>query len=122
MVVGTRGQGQSEKVPPRGPHESRMNIGTLLTRHARYCPHHPAVAFGNQRPTFGAFDAGVDRVANPLRNSDAVMVFAARASADPLDAIRGEVPAIAEGRYVLTDGDHPGLRTYAGLVSGAGAG
>ena len=99
-----------------------MNIGTLLTRHAGYCPHHPAVVFGNRCPTLGAFDAGVNRLANPLRNSDAVMVFAARASADPLDAIRGELPAIAQGRYVLTAGDHPGFGTYADLVSGADAG
>ncbi len=147
-----------------------MNIGTLLTRHARYRPDHPAVVFGNRRLTFGAFDAGVNRLANALtgigigkgdkvasvlpnclelleiywaaakvgfvvvpqspllqasglanllRNSDAVMVFAAQASADTLDAIRGELPAIAEGRYVLTDGDRPGFATYADLVSGA---
>ena len=147
-----------------------MNISTLLTRHARYRADHPAVVFGNQRLNFGAFDAGVNRLANALigigigkgdkvatvlpnclelleiywaaakvgvvvvpqspllqasglanllRDSDAVMVFAAQASYHTLDAIRGELPAIAEGRYVLTDGDSPGFRTYADLVSGA---
>ena len=147
-----------------------MNIGTLLTRNARYRPDHPAVVFGNQRLSFGEFDAGVNRLvnalagigigkgdkvasvlpnclelleiywaaakmgfvvvpqspllqasglANLLRNSDAVMVFAAQASADTLDAIRGELPAIGEGRYVLTDGDRQGFATYAELVSGA---
>ena len=147
-----------------------MNIGTLLTRQARYRPDHPAVVFGNRRLTFGAFDAGVNRLANALaaigigkgdkvatvlpnclelleiywaaakvgfvvvpqspllqasglanllRDSDAGMVFAAQASADTLDAIRGELAAIAAGRYVLTDGERPGFTAYADLVAGA---
>ncbi|MBI4272082.1 MAG: AMP-binding protein, partial [Candidatus Rokubacteria bacterium] len=54
-----------------------------------------------------------------LRNSDAVMVIAAGAFADTLDRIRGDLPAIAAGRWVLTDGARPGFHGYADLTKGA---
>ncbi|HBH03334.1 MAG: AMP-dependent synthetase [Candidatus Rokubacteria bacterium RBG_16_73_20] len=43
-----------------------MNIGTLLPRHARYRPDHPAVVFEDQRLTFRRFNARVNRLANAL--------------------------------------------------------
>jgi len=43
-----------------------MNIGTLLPRHARYRPDHPAVAVGPHRLSFRQFNARVNRIANAL--------------------------------------------------------
>jgi acyl-CoA synthetase (AMP-forming)/AMP-acid ligase II len=43
-----------------------MNLGTLLTRHARYRPDHLAVVFGEHRLTFRQFNARVNRLANAL--------------------------------------------------------
>src|SRR3990172_8093268 len=43
-----------------------MNIGTLLPRHARYRPDHPAVVFEDQRLTFRRFNARANRLANAL--------------------------------------------------------
>lgn len=43
-----------------------MNIGTLLTRHARYRPDHLAVVFEEQRLTFRAFNQRVNRLAHAL--------------------------------------------------------
>jgi long-chain acyl-CoA synthetase len=43
-----------------------MNIGTLLSRHARYRPDHLAVVFENRRLTFRQLDAEVNRLANAL--------------------------------------------------------
>src|SRR6266446_10070894 len=43
-----------------------MNIGSLLPRHARYRPNHPAIVFQNKRFTFREFNRRVNRVANAL--------------------------------------------------------
>src|SRR6266498_3817473 len=43
-----------------------MNIGALLSRHARYRPDHPAVVFGDHRLTFRQLNARVNRLANAL--------------------------------------------------------
>jgi Acyl-CoA synthetases (AMP-forming)/AMP-acid ligases II len=43
-----------------------MNVGSLLSRHAQYRPHHIAVAFEDQRPTFLEFNNRVNRLANAL--------------------------------------------------------
>ncbi len=43
-----------------------MNIGTLLPRHARYRPGHPAIVFEGQRLTYREFNARVNRLANAL--------------------------------------------------------
>lgn len=43
-----------------------MNIGTLLSRHARYRPDHLAVVFEDHRLTFREFNARVNRLANAL--------------------------------------------------------
>lgn len=45
-----------------------MNIGTLLSRHARYRPDHVAVVFENRRLTYREFNRGVNRLANALLN------------------------------------------------------
>jgi long-chain acyl-CoA synthetase len=44
----------------------RVNIGTLLPRHARYRPDHLALGFGAERLTFRALNARVNRLANAL--------------------------------------------------------
>lgn len=54
-----------------------MHIGTVLTRHARYRPDHPALIFENQRLAFRDFNANVNRLCNGLsargiRKGDAV--------------------------------------------------
>src|SRR4051812_20351372 len=41
-------------------------LGRILTRHARYRPHHPAVAFENQRLSYAGFNVLVNRWANAL--------------------------------------------------------
>lgn len=43
-----------------------MNIGSLITRHARYRPNHLAVVFEDQRLTYQAFNGRVNRLANSL--------------------------------------------------------
>jgi acyl-CoA synthetase (AMP-forming)/AMP-acid ligase II len=43
-----------------------MNIGTLLTRHARYRPHHPALVVGDHRLSFRELNGHVNRLANAL--------------------------------------------------------
>lgn len=44
-----------------------MHIGNLITRHARYRPHHTAVVFGSTRRTYEAFNARVNRLANAMQ-------------------------------------------------------
>jgi long-chain acyl-CoA synthetase len=46
-----------------------MNIGTLLSRHARYRPHHLAVVFEEHRLTFAQFNARVNRLAHAWRSA-----------------------------------------------------
>ena len=43
-----------------------MNIGTLLTRHARYRPHHPALMVGDHRLSYRELNTHVDRLCNAL--------------------------------------------------------
>jgi long-chain acyl-CoA synthetase len=43
-----------------------MNVGSLLTRHARYRPHHIAVVFEQHRLSFREFNQRVNRLANTL--------------------------------------------------------
>jgi acyl-CoA synthetase (AMP-forming)/AMP-acid ligase II len=43
-----------------------MNIGSLLTRHARYRPNHTAVLFNDRRLSFAEFNRSVNRLANAL--------------------------------------------------------
>lgn len=45
-----------------------MNIGTLITRHARYRPDHLAVVFDDYRLTWREFNARVNRLANAFLN------------------------------------------------------
>src|SRR6266511_2917775 len=54
-----------------------------------------------------------------LDNSDSKLVISTRAFADTLDRLRGTLPAIAPGRWLLTDGERPGFSAYAALVAGA---
>ena len=43
-----------------------MNIGTILTRHARYRPDHPAIVFEDHRLSYREFNRRVNRRANTL--------------------------------------------------------
>src|SRR6266508_6236067 len=52
--------------PTRRREGMHMNIGTLLSRHARYRPDHLAVVFVDNRLTFREFNARVNRLANGL--------------------------------------------------------
>ena len=54
-----------------------------------------------------------------LDNSDSRMVISNGAFADTLDRIRGKLPAIRAGRWVLTDGARPGFTSYADLLARA---
>ncbi len=55
-----------------------------------------------------------------LADSDSVMLFADAASADVVDAVRGELPAIADDRCVLVGaGERAGYRSFDDLVAGA---
>ena len=45
-----------------------MQLGTLLTRHARYSPDRLAVVCGDARLTFRDFNRTVNRLANALRD------------------------------------------------------
>jgi acyl-CoA synthetase (AMP-forming)/AMP-acid ligase II len=62
-------------------------------------------------------------LASLLDDSDSVMVFADTGFADMLDSIRGDLPAIAEDRYVLVGdgaGDRAGFLAHGDLIAGAG--
>ena len=50
----------------KGQKEERMNIGTLIPRHARYRPAHLAVVFEENRLNYRQFNRRVNRVANAL--------------------------------------------------------
>ena len=129
-----------------------MNIGALLSRHARYRPDRLALVVGGQRLTYQKLNAVVNRLANALlangitkgekiatvlpnclelmtaywaaaktgivivpmstllqegglatllRDSDSVAVLAEASFAQPLDRIRGDLPAIRADRFVL---------------------
>ena len=43
-----------------------MNIGTLLTRHARYRPEHPALVVGEPRLSYRELNAHVNKLSNAL--------------------------------------------------------
>jgi acyl-CoA synthetase (AMP-forming)/AMP-acid ligase II len=43
-----------------------MSLGTILTRHAWYCPDHLAVVFRDRRLTYREFNRRVNRCANAL--------------------------------------------------------
>ncbi len=43
-----------------------MNLGTLLPRHARFRPDHPAIIFEDRRLTYAEFHKSVNRLANAL--------------------------------------------------------
>ena len=43
-----------------------MHLGSLLTRHARYRPDHPALVCAGERLTFAELDQRVNRIANAL--------------------------------------------------------
>lgn len=45
-----------------------MNLGTLLPRHARFRPDHPAIVFEDRRLTYAEFHKSVNRLANSLLN------------------------------------------------------
>ena len=150
-----------------------MNIGSLITRHARYRPQHPAFAFEDHRLDYRAFNAEVNRLSNALlarglgkgdkmfvvlsnglelmtlywtaaktglvivpastllqaeglktqiADSDSVIVFADASFAEILENIRGELPAVAQDRYVLvgSKGSAPsGFTSFKDLVAEA---
>ena len=55
-----------------------------------------------------------------LNDSDTSMVVTSSAMVETLDRIRKDLPAIAEDRFLLTDGNHtPGYRDYHALTSAA---
>jgi long-chain acyl-CoA synthetase len=54
-----------------------------------------------------------------LDNSDSRLVVSNLAFADTLERVRGQLAAIAAGRWVLTDGARPGFTRYAELVGRA---
>ena len=57
---------------------------------------------------------------NLLDASDSVMVFTDIALAEVVDAVRGKVPGIADGRYILVGGGAAdGFRGFEDLVAGA---
>jgi acyl-CoA synthetase (AMP-forming)/AMP-acid ligase II len=56
-----------------------------------------------------------------LDNSDSRMVISTVGFAATLERIRGRLPAIADGRWALTDGAAPGFVRYADLVADAPA-
>ena len=64
------------KKMPRGAcfgHErmSTLNIGTLLTRHARYRPDHSALVVGNRRLSFRELNTRVNKLSNAMLMSGA---------------------------------------------------
>ncbi len=46
--------------------DAPMHLGSLLTRHARYRPHHTALVCAGERLTFAELDRRVNRIANTL--------------------------------------------------------
>ena len=67
-----------------------MNIGSLIARHARYRPDHPAFVFDDNRLTYAAFDAEVNRLANAVLAAGLVKgdkVFAVLANGTELMAL-----------------------------------
>ena len=58
-------------------------------------------------------------LASLLENSDSALVISTTAFAGMLDRVRGRLPAIRDGRWVLTDGARPGFRSYGDLVAKA---
>jgi len=61
-------------------------------------------------------------LATLLKNSDTALVIADESFADVLDRLRGDLPAIAEDRYVLVGlhEDRDGFRSYEDFVAPAG--
>ena len=56
-----------------------------------------------------------------LQDSDSVLLITNSQFVDKLDAIKRELPAIAEDRYILTDGpNHAGYLDYHAVKSAAG--
>ncbi|MDX6447186.1 MAG: hypothetical protein QOH71_4260 [Blastocatellia bacterium] len=149
-----------------------MNIGSLLPRHARYRPEHPAIVFRNDRFTFRQFNLRVNRLANALldlgvgkgdkiatilpnclellevywavarigavvvplstltrgkglvtllRDSDVTTVVTNLDFVAEVDAIKSELPGIANGRYLVTgEQSAKGYRNYSELTATAG--
>ena len=147
-----------------------MNVGSMLARHARYRPERTALVFEDERLSFAALNARVNRLAHALlragvrrgdkvasvlpnarelvelywaaakvgaavvplspllqkpallsllRGSDSVLVLTAAAFAEPLLALRDELPAIPAARSVLIDGERPGFTSYEAFLAGA---
>ena len=148
-----------------------MNIGSLLPRHARYRPEHPAIVFKNDRFTFREFNLRVNRLANALldlglskgdkiatilpnclellevywavakigavvvplstltrgkglvtllRDSDVTTVVTNWDLAAEVDAIKSELPGIANDRYLVTgERSVNGYRNYGELTAAA---
>lgn len=46
------------------PAEDVVNIGRLLSRHAKFRRHHPALVFGDQRLTLGSLNSRANQLAN----------------------------------------------------------
>jgi acyl-CoA synthetase (AMP-forming)/AMP-acid ligase II len=149
-----------------------MNIGSLLTRHARYRPDHLAFVFQDQRWTWRDLNCNINRLANALlslgiqkgdkvatilpnsaelyetywavtkigavivplstlllrpamksllQDSDSVVLITNANFANDINAIKAELPAIAEGRYLLTDDTEiPGFQNYHVLKASSG--
>ena len=71
-----------------------MNIGSLLARHARYCPNYTAVVFEDCRLSFRYFNARVNRLANGLaslnvKKGDKVATILAELSEPARDLLGG---------------------------------
>jgi acyl-CoA synthetase (AMP-forming)/AMP-acid ligase II len=148
-----------------------MNIGSLLPRHARYRPEHPAIVFKNDRFTFREFNLRVNRLANALldlglskgdklatvlpnclellevywavakigavvvplstltrgkglvtllRDSDVTTVITNLDFVAEVDAIKSELPGIANDRYLVTgEQSADGYRSYGELTAAA---
>src|SRR5512145_104544 len=59
-------------------------------------------------------------LATLLGDSDTVLVVTDTAFRQHMDPVRGQVPAIGDGRYFLTDGDEGGgYRSYRAITSAA---
>ena len=150
-----------------------MNVGSMLSRHARYRPERLALVFEQERLSFAGLNARVNRLANALlrsgvrrgdkvasvlpnalelvelywaaakigaavaplspllqkpalasllRGSDSVFVLTTSAFAEPLLALRPELPAIPAARSVLADGEAEGFTSYARFVGEASDG
>ncbi len=151
-----------------------MDIGSLITRHARYRPGHTAVVFEGARLSYAAFNGRVNRLANALlaagigkgdkvatvlpnglelldlywavakigavvvpmspllqakglakllADADAAMVIADPGYAALVGAARGDLPHIADERFVLIGGEaRPGFLSFDELVANASPG